>query len=166
MKKFVTMLLLLFATTTFSQNKNFSVEVNYPFGFSNGMQRYIGIAEGNFKYWFLKKEMLNIGAAYTFTFMKSNFAEYYNDLDRNLFFHHINGVAELNIASVPNLHPYVAFGFTYASYNYEYYYTYDDFTTIKKQKESDPGFNMKLGVQYDLSNSFLFTGQFSLYSNV
>jgi hypothetical protein len=131
-------LLLTLTATSFSQSKSFSAEVNYPFGFSDGIQRFTGIADANVKFRFLHTELLNYGVGYTFTYARSNFEGYYKDLDRNYFFHHINGFAELNIASVPKLHPYLAFGFSYTFIDFEYYYTYDNFTTIKKQKENNP----------------------------
>ncbi len=154
------LLFLIFSATTFSQSKKFSVEVNYPFGFSNGIQRFTGIADANVKFRFLQTELLNYGVGYTFTYARSNFKGYYDDLNRNYFFHHLDGLVELNIASVPKLHPYLALGFTYAAIDYEYYYTYEYFGTIKKAKESDPGFNFKLGAQYDLSSSFFLQANF------
>ena len=155
MKTYYTfLLLLLISFTGFAQDKKFSVEVNYPLATSNGFENFTGIASASIKYRFAHGELFQYGASFTFDFLKAKLPYDNRDLDRNYFFYHANGFAEMTIPSAEKIHPFVGAGFTYVSYEYEYFTITGPFTSVETINEKDPGFNLKLGIQYDFTTSF------------
>ncbi len=164
MKNYLILLFLTCSFSVFSQTKKFSFEINYPINLSSGYQKSNGIADGSLKFRFLNTELFNFGSEYTFTYIQNKTPGYYDEVKRNFFFHHIDLLAELNIASAPKFHPYVSLGFTYSVYEYYSYYVDDDFnpnfTRVGKDKEKDAGYNFKIGLQYDLSSSFFLQTNF------
>lgn len=163
-KNCILLLLLACSFGVFSQTKKFSFEINYPISLSSGYEKSTGIADGSLKFRFLERELFNVGADYTFTYVQNKVPSFYDEMKRNFFFHHVDLFATLNIASAPKLHPYASLGFTYSVYEYHYYYVQDDFdpnfTRIENKKEKDPGYNLKIGLQYDLSQSFFLQTNF------
>ncbi|TCL63378.1 outer membrane protein with beta-barrel domain [Mariniflexile fucanivorans] len=161
MKTNYTLVLLFFISlTTFSQNKRFSLEVNYPLAMSNGFENLSGIIDASINYRFAKSELFNYGASVTFDYLKGDLRFSNQDLNRNFFFYHVDGFTEMTIPSAEKLHPFAGAGFTYLDYDYQYLSGTNEFPTIKTRKEKDLGFNIKLGVQYDFTNSLFIQAYF------
>ncbi len=154
------LLLILVSLTTYAQDKKFSIEVNYPLAISNGIENFTGIADASIKYRFTEGELFKYGASFTFDYLKAKYPFNNQDLGRDYFFYHVNGFAEMTIPSAEKIHPFVSAGFTYVSYEYEYFRGFDGFTTIETIKEKDPGFNLKLGIQYDFTSSLFIQSYF------
>ncbi len=153
-------LLIFISITSFSQDKKFSFEINYPLAISNGIENFTGIADANIKYRFAEGELFKYGASLTFDYLKANLPFNSEDLARDYFFYHINGFAEMTIPSAERIHPFVGAGFTYVSYEYEYIRGVNGFSTIETKKERDPGFNLKLGIQYDFTSNLFIQSYF------
>ncbi|TYP73552.1 outer membrane beta-barrel protein [Aquimarina intermedia] len=159
-KIYVLLTLCLLSISSFSQDKKFSIEANYPLAISNGYEKFTGIVNGSFKYRFAKSKLFQYGASLTFDYLKSTVPFSYEDLKTDYFFYHINGFAEMNIASAKNFHPFIGIGFTYLSYEYEFYYTYYEFDNIETRRANDLGMNFKLGAQYDFTSVFFIQTYF------
>lgn len=153
-------ILFLISLNVFSQDKKFSIEINYPLAISNGIENFTGIADASIKYRFAEGELFKYGASLTFDYLKAKLPFNNQDLGRNYFFYHANGFAEMTIPSAEKIHPFVGAGFTYVSYEYEFFRAVDGFTTVETIKENDPGFNLKLGIQYDFTSSFFMQSYF------
>lgn len=74
MKNKITLIaLLLLSFSAISQDKKFSIDVNYPLSLdSNEFQKVNGIIDGSFKYRFKESTSMTIGASYTFDFLLEN----------------------------------------------------------------------------------------------
>ncbi|MFD0991480.1 outer membrane protein [Mariniflexile jejuense] len=161
MKTKHTLVFLFFISlTTFSQNKKFSVEVNYPLGMSNGFENLSGIIDASINYRFATSELFSYGASVTFDYLKGDINFSNQDLNRNFFFYHFDGFAEMTIPSAEKLHPFAGAGLTLLNYDYQYLSGTNEFPTIETRKEKDLGFNIKLGIQYDLNNNLFIQTYF------
>ncbi|MEW4924911.1 outer membrane beta-barrel protein [Algibacter sp. 2305UL17-15] len=152
--------LFFISLTAFSQNKKISFEVNYPLAMSNGFENLSGIIDASINYRFVKSELFRYGASVTFDYLKGNLHFSNQDLNRDFFFYHVDGFAEMTIPSAEKIHPFAGVGFTYLNYDYQYLSGTNEFPTIKTRKEKDPGFNLKLGMQYDFTNSLFIQAYF------
>ncbi|PID68008.1 MAG: hypothetical protein CR968_03805 [Flavobacteriia bacterium] len=151
MKKiYIFLMLFLVSLTVFSQNKKFSVEVNYPLAFSEFV-KFTGIVDAGLKYQFTTNESINYGASFTFDYLK---ADRDRDFVRDYLFFHVNGFSETIIPSLNKIHVFFGAGFTYVTHDSISFFHTDDYTDVIKDKENDSGFNLKFGAQYDLSSRF------------
>ncbi|PID69838.1 MAG: hypothetical protein CR985_03735 [Flavobacteriales bacterium] len=158
---YIFILLILMSFTSFAQNKKFSVEANYPLAISNGFEDVNGIVDASIKYRFAEGELFKYGASFTFDYLKEKLPFNYQDLDKDYFFYHVNGFTEMTIPSAEKIHPFVGVGFTYVICKYEYFNSMDHlFDIAETEKEKNPGFNFKLGIQYDFTNSFFVQSYF------
>ncbi|WP_053990460.1 outer membrane protein [Mangrovimonas sp. TPBH4] len=151
---YVFLFFLFVSLHIFSQERKSSLEINYPLAFDEGYREFKGIIDVGYKYRFSEAELFVYGASLTFDYIQGSHRFSNEDLKRNYYFGHANAFAEMTIPSVERLHPYAAVGFTYLNYDYEYLYGYDLLLETRVRKKSAYGFNLKLGVQYDVTNSF------------
>ena len=161
---YIALFLIVITVSSFSQNKRFSVEANYPLALSNGIEKITGVADISFKYRFIKKEVVSVGASLTFDYLKSELPYNFSNLNRDYFFYHVNAFAEITIPGAEKLHPYVGAGFTYLMSDYEYLQSRNQLTTIGVEKRNESGFNLQFGIQYDITSA-LFVQSYFHYIN-
>ena len=150
-------ILFLLSINAISQNKKFSIDLNYPLSLSSGeLDNISGIIDGSLKYRFKETDLLKFGISYTFDLLKGKISPFVNqpDLNSNYIFHHLDVFTELNLNSTDKFHPFFGLGYTMLNYDYEYLYGYNEFTEIRTKKENDSGINFNLGLTYDISDTF------------
>ena len=150
-------ILFLLSINAISQNKKFSIDINYPLSLSNGeFDKISGIIDGSLKYRFKETDLLEFGISYTFDLLKGKISPFVNepDLNKNFIFHHLDVFSELNLNSTDRFHPFFGLGYTMLNYDYEYFYGNNEFTEIRTKKENDSGINFNLGLKYDISDMF------------
>ena len=143
----------------FSQEKNWSLEVNYPIPVDNNFvgQNFLGIFDVGAKYRFLDTEILNFGAGLNAGIMKFQNEE---EFEHYLLFNYYlqpKIFTELDIENLPEFRPFVYAGYSFmifradgTNYTNDLYYT----------SETLNGYNFGLGLVYNLSDKFFIQMQY------
>ncbi|WP_300570843.1 outer membrane beta-barrel protein [Flavobacterium sp.] len=165
MKNKITLIALLFLSfSAISQDKKFSIDVNYPLSLdSNDFQKITGVIDASFKYRFKETDVMKIGVSYTFDLLKDKieFDTSSSDLDGNYTFHHLGVFGEFKLNSNEKLHPFVGIGYSMLSSENEFMYV-DPMGGVetRKEKTNDSGLNLNFGVTYDISSQFFIQTYF------
>jgi hypothetical protein len=158
MKKRVLIIVLFFLSlNAISQNKKFSVDVNYPLSIDNSeYSKTTGVVGGSFKYRFAETKAVRFGTSYTFDTFNEKTGISFNDLKKH-YFHHVDVFGEFNLNGNSKLHPFIGIGYT-AIYE-DYIYKIDNSffnapSTEGRSKDRKNGLNFNLGMSYDITNRF------------
>lgn len=165
MKNIYTFLILLFTSfNALSQDKKISIEVNYPIELAQGFDEVTGLVNAGLKYRFAQGELFTYGAGLSADYLsRGNSRSHtlsFEEIERDFFFIHLGGFAELKIPNNQKLHPFAGIGFTYLTYDYLYITSYYDYAEFQTRTERNPGYNMSFGIQYDISSSFFLQSYF------
>lgn len=153
--KIILYLVLLVNICSISQNKKFSLEINYPLTLRDGEgDKTQGVLGGSLKYRFKTTTQFNLGVDYTFDFLNGTDRFGGTDLKNNSYFHHLNFFGELNSEPFHKIHPTFGLGFTIFSHNNEYIYSDPDTSLILDSKRNNLGINFKIGINYEITKNF------------
>ncbi len=158
-KIFILLLFSFSLSHCFSQEKKWSLEVNYPIPVDNNFvgQNFLGIFDIGVKYRFIKTDFLNFGTGLNAGVMKFRNEE---DFEYYLLFNYYfqpKLFAELAIEQLPEFRP-----FGYAGYSFMIFradgtnYTEDLYYT----SETWSGYNFGLGLVYDISDRVFIQMQY------
>ncbi|RXR20789.1 hypothetical protein EQG63_02315 [Flavobacterium amnicola] len=159
--RIVVIVLLFLSVTAISQNKKFSIDVNYPLSLNAyEFQKINGIIDASFKYRFKETNAMKLGASYTFDLLNEKDPFNNEVLDRKYSFHHLDVFSEFKLNNAEKLHPFVGIGYSMLFSEYEYFYSQNQFTEIKTEKYNAGGLNFNLGLSYDISPKFFIQSYF------
>lgn len=161
-KKLLLGILLSTTVYTFAQDRNWSVEVNYPvnlneFGVLNGKD---GTIDVGLKYRFLNTDIVHLGLSLSGGLTSDSAGSNNNDTFKSTtYFFQPKIFAEFDLPIVPKLHPSVGLGYSLVSFNYEGAIGATDFSD---QGNTDGGLNFEAGLSYNISSRFFVQAQYDL----
>jgi len=158
MKNSLLLIVLFFLSlNAISQNKKFSVDVNYPLSLDNSeFSKINGVVGGSFKYRFAETKAVKFGASYTFDTFNEKTGISYNDLKKH-YYHHLDFFGEFNLNGNSKLHPFIGVGYTALYEDFKYNIDNSFFgnpPTQGRSKDRKNGLNFNLGMSYDITNQF------------
>lgn len=158
MKKSITLFFLLILNlTTYSQDKKFSIDINYPLAINNSITEVNGIVDGSFKYRFKELDAMTIGAVYTYDLATERIDSYLSSLKHTYHFNHLGGLIEFKIKTVEKLHPFAQAGYTLLTTKSKLRISDSsdpDISEDQTKVENSSGFNLGAGTSYDISERF------------
>lgn len=160
MRKIIIFLLFsLSLSPCFSQEKNWSLELNYPIPVDNNFvgHNFLGLFDVGAKYRFFDTEFLSFGAGLNAGIMKfQNDEEFEHYLLFNYYFQP-KIFAELNMERLPEFRPFAYAGYSFmifradgTNYTNDLYYT----------SENLSGYNFGVGLVYDVATNFFIQLQY------
>ncbi|KZS41845.1 hypothetical protein AWE51_20845 [Aquimarina aggregata] len=146
MKKLLLLALVLtFISKTFSQDSKVSFELNYPIPVGDNFieNGYNGIIDLGVDYKFANLNPVNIGVSLNGGLLKNNVGDDFKitsyTLQPRIF-------GELNLESLPKIHPSIGIGYTVM--------IFDVSRPLDDDVDNQNGFNLNFGVSYDINNRF------------
>lgn len=138
-------------TSAYAQEERFSIEINYPLTIDNNFigANYNGIIDAGCKYRFSLKDFVRFGASFNSGIYTNSKNESNNPSDISVFAFQPRLFAELN--STGAVIPYIGFGYSFLIFNIS------DMDNINER-----GFNLNLGVAYEISKSWFIQAQYDL----
>ncbi len=135
------LLVFIFVGASFAQDSKLSVELNYPIPIGDNFIKtnYDGIIDVGINYRFIKANLMHIGASINGGIMTSNFGTTLYNLQPRVF-------SELNLKSLPKIHPSIGIGYTFMFFNN----SDSDFSLTDNQH----GINLNLGFAYNIAKKF------------
>lgn len=133
----------------YSQNKKFSIELNYPIIIKSNYDNHSGIIDGAIKYRLIDLNKIKTGISISYDYsighVETQFAPKYK---RKRTYYNINLFEELHFSKLKNLRPFMSFGYTLLFYKYEHNVGqyYDSDYSNKRYN----GLNIKAGVSYSV----------------
>ncbi len=162
-KKLLLCLLLIFSLNSFSQESNFSLELNYPITVDQNFigKGYNGLVDLGLKYRFLDFDYINLGASANGGLFKTARNGMLNQRDYTAFIIQPRVFVELDSENISKFHPGVGLGYSVVILNAHIVAgdrpgeTYE--TTASYSKG---GFNLNLGMAYDMTKRFFVQVQY------
>lgn len=150
-------LLFLVSLTTFAQDKKWSVEANYGLWFTDESEGDDNIVEAGLKYRFADLEFVSLGASANVGFSGDNFNDVPNveGKARNIYVQP-RVFAEFNIPGIQKLKPSIALGYSFVNEDIDVISIGDEI----KSNTTDGGFNLNLGLSYDITKRFFVQAQY------
>ncbi|PWL40300.1 hypothetical protein DKG77_05620 [Flagellimonas aquimarina] len=160
MKRILILLSIISFTATFSQKKNFSLEIGYPLELSDGNPTGLsGVINSKIKYRFWDAESFRIGTSYSIDLLTGDLI--FQNEKESFISHHFNLFGEVPLNSTKKLLSSLGVGYSVHSY----------FITTNIYSESGPviseteksnvgGFNINFGGTYDIFKNFFVQGNF------
>ena len=163
-QKLLLTLLLIFSIKSFSQDSKFSFEANYPTAIGDNFlgQNYNGLVDIGAKYRFSENEIVNIGASINFGFFqntKSGATDLNQLFDVKIFPIQPRIFAELNIPNLEKLHPQIGLGYSIVIFSADWAENRDADLPADID-ENENGFNLNIGLSYDLTNKLFIQAQY------
>ena len=162
-KQLFVLIYTLVTLSVSSQNKDFSIDINYPVSLGNHSYKISkypnskGIIDINIKCRLNESSSSKIGISYSLNIIKFNsgYSEFdpYNIRKYHHYYSHINLFWEPKIVSSDKTHPFISIG-------YSRLISLKEKNTFDSIKESNNGMNFKFGIQYDLFRSFYLQSNF------
>ena len=157
----LTILGFFFSATIVAQDKEWSVEVNYPFSVGDVINNVApGVIDLGIKYRFLDLNTVKIGAGLNVGAFNTNLIDTSDimlfDIEETNWLIQPKIFAELNIPRIPKLHPSIGFGYTFLESKYEGSFSNE---TINNTY-SEGGFNANIGLSYDIVKRFFLQVQY------
>lgn len=162
--RLIAIVFILFTIKSFSQGSKFSIEANFPIPIGDNFlgKNYKGIVDIGAKYRFLQNDVLNLGASVNFGYVqntKSGATDLNQLFDVKIFPIQPRIFAEFNIPNLESLHPQIGLGYSVLVYNAKV----DGINTSTLPADIDDnesGFNLNIGLSYDLTNKFFLQAQY------
>lgn len=142
MKYLFVILVLFLSFKAISQDKNWSVEFNYPLIISSQKGNLTGVIDGGLKFRFVRMKSSQIGLSFSYDYVIGESGYYNNALDNSFF--HINLFQEITFPALKPANIYVSLGYTSILNRIIYNSGY-----IKSDIFN--GFNSKVGLVFDLN---------------
>mgnify|MGYP000176843661 FL=1 len=161
-KKLLLGILLSTTVYTFAQDRNWSVDVNYPInlngsGVLNGID---GTIDVGLKYRFLHTDIVHLGLAVSGGFTSDSPGPNNSDTFKSrTYFFQPKIFAEFDLPIVSKLHPNVGLGYSVVSFNYSGSIGTTDFSN---RGNTDGGLNFEAGLSYDITSRFFVQAQYDL----
>ncbi len=168
MKITIILAFLIASTNTFSQEKNFSLEIGYPIELSNGNSSGLtGIINSRIKYRFWNTESFGIGTSYSIDLLTGNITS--ENKKESFTSHHFNLFGEVPLNSSKTLFTSLGAGYTTQSYYITKIMDHGSgLISSETEKTNVGGFNIDIGGSYDILKNFFIQGTFQfirLYVN-
>ncbi len=148
-------LLLIFASTSFSQDSKISLELNYPLPIDQNFigENYDGIIDLGIDYRFANIKFIKIGASLNGSlFINDNF----QNIDITAYAVQPRIFGELDIPSLQKLHPSLGIGYTIMFFDASGGSTIAPVDT----SETEGGINLNAGIAYDVFKKFFIQLQY------
>ncbi|MEP5338867.1 MAG: OmpW family outer membrane protein [Algibacter sp.] len=161
--KFILIVFFALSISVISQNKKFSIDINYPLALSDGeFDEISGIIDGSIKYRFKETDKMYLGISYTFDLLKEKTTIFVNqpDLNRNYTFHHLGFFEELIMNSNSKFRPFIGLGYSILSAENESFTGNTESLNIISEKNNSSGFNFNIGTSYDILDHFFIQAYF------
>ncbi|SDH72865.1 outer membrane protein [Winogradskyella thalassocola] len=160
-RKIALFIIGLVSIVGYSQDSKLNVELSYPIVVDDNFvgRNYNGIVDLGLKYRFLALNAIHIGGSFHVGYLKNSKTERVQPIDVNLFTIQPRIFAELHIPSLPKFYPSVGLGysvFVFKPVNNQP--SLNPNTTYESENES--GFNINLGIAYDISRKVLIQIQY------
>ena len=163
MKKTILLLFVSLTLHSFAQEKLFSFEASYPLPFGDTFvnDNYSGIIDAGLKYRFYSFETFNIGAAFNGGYLRNTKDDTVMDADVKLFTLQPKFFVELDAEDLQKFHPSIGVGYTFLNFKVTDMVNPDNpgSTTFT---ETESGFNINVGLLYDLTNKLFVQVQYDL----
>lgn len=96
-----------------------------------------------------------------YNYSKSRVVIFIKRVETNYYFYHVGGFVEMKVPSNNKIHPSVGIGFTYLNYDNSYVNPSNQGPSLLDfRKDGSVGYNLKFGVQYDLTSQFFLQSHF------
>ena len=162
-QKWLVTLLLIFTIKSFSQDSKFSIEAHYPIPLGDNFigESYKGIIDVGARYRFSHLTFVNIGASLNGGVLRNdtNINDGFVDLDVRVISYMIQPriFAELDLASITTLHPFIGLGYTFMIFDASGAHNGVDVSALD---ETRSGINVNLGVAYDINEKLSIQVQY------
>lgn len=153
---------MLSSVFLYSQQSNWSVEVNFPYTFGDNFvdEGYNGILDAGLNYRIKEFTAFDLGASANvgfFTRDDSRFSNTNQEINGTAILIQPRVFASFKIASLPQWHPMVGLGYSIFAFNIND----QNFNGANfQQNASDSGANLNLGIAYDVSEKLFFQLQY------
>lgn len=143
--------------TAFNQDKKWSVKANYGLWFTDESEGDDNILEAGLKYRFADLEFVSLGASANVGFSGDNFNDVPNveGKARNIYVQP-RVFAEFNISGIQKIKPSIALGYSFVNEDIDVISIGDEI----KSNTTDGGFNLNLGLSYDINKRFFVQAQY------
>ncbi|GAA4279829.1 outer membrane protein [Gaetbulibacter aestuarii] len=159
-QKLLLLFLLTLTINTFSQERKFSLELNYPIVEDQNFlgENYNGIIDLGFKYRFANFGIINLGGGVNASILDN--VNNYNYQGYKVFAYSIQPklFAEINAPTLKKLHPVVGLGFTLLRFDVSG--VSNSGFDLSNASETLSGFDINLGLSYDLTNRIFIQAQY------
>ncbi|MDC6390840.1 outer membrane beta-barrel protein [Maribacter sp. PR1] len=155
---FITSAFVLLSLLSYSQDQKWSVEANYPIQLIKDRSDPKLAFDTSLKYRFLNTDLVHLGLDFNIGFER--YKPGVNNDDTFKFTNYIlqpKVFAEFDLPFVPKLHPVVGLG--YSVFFYEQSGSISG-VQLNSDNNSDGGFNLELGVTYDISKRFFIQAKY------
>ncbi len=146
--------LFVVSFNSFSQDRKFSVELNYPLAVGDNFiaENYHGVIETGFRFYAHTVSPVKMGVSVNGAYLKDSEGDPYNPLYVDLYTIQPRIFGELHIESLSRFHTSVGLGYSFFIFDV---LPNDHFGNggpeSKGSIETQKGFNLNLGLSYDLS---------------
>ena len=158
--------LLLLSIQVFSQDKKWSVEANYPISIGDKLGNdNPGIIDLGLKYRFADFEFVKLGAGINAGIFYDNIRsftapEIFDFSETNLIIQP-KVFGEFTIPSLERFHPSVGLGYSIVRSSFDGTSNGNDISN----SNSDGGFNLNLGIMYDINDKLFIQAQYDYINN-
>lgn len=161
LQKFVLSMLCLLSFEGYSQDSKISIELSYPVTIDNNFigENYNGIIDLGFKYRFLELNSVNIGGSLNVGYLKNSKKAHNQPFDVNLFTVQPKIFAELNLASIPKLHPSIGLGYSVLYFKVVHNATVFN-SDVSTNNQNESGLNINTGLAYDVTDKITIQAQY------
>ncbi|MGC1516354.1 MAG: outer membrane beta-barrel protein [Maribacter sp.] len=170
MKKSLLFVLLIFSTLQLAaQDKKWSLEANYPISVGSDLGNDAsGIIDLGIKYRFINLSFANIGFGINASILSQNSNSFDGfgaestilDVNETHWLFQPKVFSEFKIPGLKKLRPSAGIGVTFINSNFDGQFNGTTFDNTN----NDTGFNVNLGLSYDITNFLFLQGQYDFVS--
>ncbi len=141
-KIFLTLMSIIIAIATYSQDSKISLELNYPIPIDKNFigENFNGIVDLGIKFRFVDLAPINIGASFNGGILTRKTDFQGSNVSNYIFQPRVFG--EINLESIEKIHPHLGLGYTIMVFDFA------------GGSDSQNGFNLNFGLIYDFTEKF------------
>lgn len=161
-QKLLLTFMVIFGIKSFSQDSNFSIELNYPIPIDDNLigRNYNGIIDAGLKYRFVNLDFIDIGASFNAGMYKNTKDDRVQPFDVTTFIFIPRIYGEFNIKSLPKFHPSVGLGYSILNFRADVDRFNNQNNLAVSSSENENGINLNLGIAYDITNKLFVQIQY------
>lgn len=161
LQKVILLLIGLISIKGLAQDSKMSIELSYPLPIDNNFvgDNYNGIIDLGFKYRFLELNSISIGGSLNIGYLKNSKKAQNQPFDVNLYSVQPRIFAELNLESIPKIHPSIGLGYSLLYFKVVHNAAVFN-SNISTNNQNESGLNINAGLSYDLTDKFMIQAQY------
>lgn len=154
-KTLLTSVLLLITFFMQAQDQKWSVEVNYPIDLAKDNNEIDFTLDAAIKYRFINLDIVQLGLDFSGGLATYSLGAEDEPFNSKTYYFQPKLFAEFNLPFISNLHPSLGLGYSFLTYDLP-----DSYRGLAFDNNSDGGFNLDLGVYYDITKRFFIQAKY------